>query len=111
MALKDEIAADIANLELELAPDGINPLTFTWNGSSYPCVPGSVRRGKTLGSGGYLLEADLVIFVRAAVFEAAAPDIKQHLVFDDRTYRIDDIVTPAGTPFLKLICGDPAQRE
>lgn len=116
MALKDDIAADIAELETEMAPDGVNPETFTWNGADYPCVRGSITKGKTLGSGGYALEADLVIFVRTIHFPDPAveddrPESKEYLVYSARTYRIDDVVTPAaGEPFLKLVCNDPNTR-
>jgi hypothetical protein len=116
MALPDDIAADLAELETELAPDGVNPHTFSHNGIDYPCTPGSVTRGKTLGSGGFSIEADLVLFVRAILFPTeqehagARPESKEKLTYNNRSYRIEDVVTPAGEPFFKLICVDPNRR-
>jgi len=116
MALKDDMAADLAELELEMAPDGANPETFNWNGGEYPCVRGSVTRGKTLGSAGFALDADLVLFVRAELFPDPnthddRPEPKELISFDDTSYLIDDVVTPAaGEPFLKLICQNPNKR-
>lgn len=102
MALADEIAADIAELEEE------NGATFTWNGSNYPCVNGSTRRRKGLDSGGFGLDADLVLFVRSEHFAevASRPQLKQAVTFESRSYRIEEVNVPAGSPFLKLICAD-----
>ena len=112
MALRDDMAADLAELEIEMAPDGENAETFTWpvGGSDYKCVRGSVRRGKTLGSGGYSLDADLVLYVRTELL-ATRPTPKQLLTYGDRNFRIDDVVTvAAGEAFIKLVCTDPNQR-
>lgn len=116
MALKDDMAADLAELELEMAPDGANPETFNWNGGDYPCVRGSVTRGKTLGSAGFALDADLVLFVRAELFPDPnthddRPESKESVTYAGIRYLIEDVVTPAaGEPFLKLICQNPNKR-
>lgn len=109
MALTEEMAADLAELELELAPDGVTAHVFTWNGTDYPCAPGSTTRGKSLSDGGFSLNADLVLFVRVELFSDTRPESKQKLTFNSRSYRIDNVVSPAGEPFLKLICNDPNQ--
>ena len=105
MTLREELAADVAALEPEIGA------TFAWNGNDYPCLNGSTRRRKGLDSGGWGLDADLVLFVRSDHFAdaAARPQLKQAITFEARSYRIEEIVTPAGTPFLKLICADAAR--
>lgn len=105
MALPDELAADLAELETEI------PATFTWNGAAYPCTRGSVRRSKALGSGGFSLDADLILYVRTAHFAdvASRPQLKQKLTFEDRDFRLEEITVPAGSPFLKLTCADAAR--
>lgn len=110
MSIPTEIAADLAELEAEMLQ------TFTWNGSDYPCMSGSARRGKRLGSGGFMVEADLVLFVRTSHFSEdnlilLKSGAKNRVTFDDHDYRIEDVVTPQGQPFLKLLCNDTAQRS
>ncbi len=109
MALPDEISADLAELEIEMSSDGITPNTFTHNGGEYPCAPGSVTRKKTLGSGGYELDADLILFVRSIHFpdpadHDARPETEERITYQSRRYKIMDVVSPVGEPFLKLIC-------
>lgn len=104
------MAADLAELELEMAPDGANPETFNWNGGDYPCVRGSVTRGKTLGSAGYAVDADLVLFCRTEHFpdpadHDARPEAQEPITFSGSEYLISDVVTPAaGEPFIRLVC-------
>lgn len=108
MALPDELSADLAELEMEISPDGVTAHQFTWNSGTYNCVPGSTTRGKTLGSGGFGLEGDLALFVRDDLFgDGPRPASKQKLTFSDREWQITDVVVPAGNPFLKLVCIDP----
>lgn len=84
----------------------LDPGVFTWNGADWPCLNSSTRRRKALEPGGFSLDADLILFVRTAHFASAAaqPQLKQLLTFESRSYRIDEIVYPSGTPFLKLLC-------
>lgn len=108
MSLPEEMAADLAELELEI------PQTFSWNGGSYSCVTGGARRSKQGGPGGFGLEADLTIYVRAELFSAAdlatlKAGTKNRLTFDEHSYRIDQAYTPPGQPLLKLVCNDAAQ--
>lgn len=100
--ITDEIAADLLELEDEI------PTTFTWNGASYACVTGSTRRTRNLEPGGFGLEAGLVIFVRASLF-TTRPTSRERLTFENATWRIDDVTQVAGSPFLRLLCNDPAQ--
>lgn len=101
MAIADQIAADLAQLETEI------PQVISWNGADYPCNLGSARANKTLESGRYGLDADLVVFVRFALFATNRPTSKQKLTFNAKVYLIDDVLTPNGQPFLKLVCSDP----
>jgi hypothetical protein len=114
MSLPAEIAADLAELELEMAPDGATPLQATWNGADYPCCAGSGGRSKNNGPGGFALDADLVLIIRANNFEADALALlkagtKNLLTYDGRNWRIERAITPPGDPFVKLFCNDPAQ--
>jgi hypothetical protein len=109
VALPDDISADLAELELEISTDGATAHQFTWNGADYSCVPGSVTNGRALGAGGFSVDADLVLFVRAVHFSDltdpdTTPEAKETLVFASNTYRIEEVVRPAGDPFLKLVC-------
>ncbi len=103
MSLPDEIAADIAALELEI------PAVFVWQGDPYPCLRGSLRRNRNLEAGGFGLDADLILFVRTVHFGGERPTSKQKITFNSRHYRIDDVIVPAGEPFLKLVCSDSVQ--
>ncbi len=108
MALPDELAADHLELEAELG------LTLLWNGGTYPCLTGSSHRRKRNTSGGYTLEADKIFSIRAALFSTADLAIlkagtKNTLTHDGYTWRIDEAITPAGDPWVKLLCNDPAQ--
>lgn len=107
MGLPEEMAADMLELETELGA------TFTWNGTEYPCVTGPTRRSRELQPGGFGLEEAIVIFVRAELFVidgvTARPQSKQRLTFEDQTWRIDEVVQVAGSPFLRIVCNDPAQ--
>jgi hypothetical protein len=114
MSLPAEIAADLAELELEQAPDGLTPLQMTWNGAAYPCCAGSGTRSKSNQPGGFSLESDLTLIIRANLFTAAdlallKAGTKNLLSYDARNWRIDRCITPAGDPFVKLLCNDPAQ--
>jgi hypothetical protein len=95
----DEIAADLLALESEFNQ------SFNWNGGDYPCVTGSLRRSRSLTDGGFSLDADLVIYVRASLF-GTRPESKERLTFNSRTYRIEEVIVPATEPFLKLVCND-----
>lgn len=88
--------------------EALDPGTFTWAGNAYPCLNSSTSRRKALGAGGFAPDADLILFVRTTHFgtAAAGPQLKEGLTFEGRSYRIDEIVYPSGTPFLKLICVD-----
>lgn len=107
MAFPDEIAADLVELEAEF------PVTFSWNGSEYPCVTGPTRRAREIQPGGFGLDSALVLFVRAELFiidgVTTRPVSKERLTFEERTWRIDEVVQVAGSPFLRLVCNDPAQ--
>ena len=110
MSLPAELAADLEEIEADLG------LTFTWpagsTGTEYPCVTGSLTRGRHLVVFGFGPNADVVIIVRAEHFGTGdRPESKQKLTFNSRTYRIQDVILPAGEPFLKLICVDAAQAE
>ncbi len=109
MDLPDELASDLAELELELGLTENEPQYFTWKNADYPCVPGSLTKGRTLGSGGFSLDADLILFVRAELFtaETGRPIAKEKLSFHNQTFRIEDVVAPASEPFLKLVCVHP----
>lgn len=101
MSFADEIAADLLSLESEFNQ------SFSWNGNDYPCVTGSLRRSRSLTDGGFSLDADLVVYVRADLFAAdARPKSKEKLTFNSRSYRIEDVIVPATEPFLKLVCND-----
>lgn len=97
-------AASLAQLE-QLQPG----TTFQWNNQNYPCLIGSIYRRKNLDAGGWQPESDLVLYVRAALFAsvAAQPQLKQTVICRGDTFRIDEITTPAGMPFLRLACNDP----
>lgn len=102
MTIPEEIAADLLELEGEIAK------TFAWNGSSFPCAVSSDRRSRRLDSGGFEPESDLVLFVRVELFGGGArPTSKQTLTYADKTWRIENVVAPAGEPFLRLVCADP----
>ncbi len=105
MSTIDEIRAAFLELESEPTVSG----QFTWAGKSYPCLAGSASRSKKLEVGGWNLAAGLVILVRANLFDATPPQEKKIIEYDGRKWRIDEIRTPAGRPFLKLICNDPSQ--
>lgn len=94
-----------------LALETLDPRLFIWNNAEWPCLNGSTHRRKSLEPGGFSLDADLILFVRASHFATAAdqPQLKQILTFETRRYRIDEILYPAGTPFLKLICVDASR--
>lgn len=103
MSVADEIAADLLELESEI------PASFTWNGNAYPCVTGSTKRSKVLQLDGWGQDADLIVYVRSEHFAdvASRPQLKDTITFQDRSFRIDEITVPAGSPFLKLTCSDP----
>jgi len=102
MTIAEEIAADLLELESEI------PKTFTWNGSSFPCAVSSDRRSKRLDSGGFEPEAELVLFVRVELFGSGGrPASKQTLTYAEKSWRIENVVAPAGEPFLRLVCADP----
>lgn len=107
MSLPDEMAADLLDLEAEI------PVNFTWNGAEYPCVTGPTRKSRDLQAGGFGLDAALVLFVRAQLFVidgvTTRPESKQRLTFEEKSWRIDEVVQVAGSPFLRLVCNDPAQ--
>jgi hypothetical protein len=94
-------AASLAQLEV------LQPATLTWNGNDYPCLASATRRRRGLESGGYALDADLTVYVRAVLFGTGArPESKETLVHRGRSYRIEEVISPTGDPFLKLVCAE-----
>lgn len=84
---------------------------FTWpvGGSDYICVGNVAESSKTLGVGGFALEADCSIFVRLELLPEPLPAEKQRLIFNGKTYRIDKVSKLPGDEVLKLICNDPTR--
>ncbi len=108
MTAAEAHALSLAQLET------LQPATINWNGADYPCQAGSAHRRKRNSPGGFALDADLVLYVRAELF--AAEDLailkagtKNVLAYDGRNWRILEAVTPFGSPFVKLMCEDPSQ--
>lgn len=93
-------AASLAQIEQ------LQPASFTWSGTEYPCLAGSLTRRRELEMGGLSNDSDAVLFVRAVLFLNGQPQTKEKITFKGRTLRIDGIVMPTGEPFLKLICVD-----
>ena len=102
----EEHAEGLKELESTEAPQSCN-----WNGADFPCLVSSLTRGRPSGPGGFTTEAALVLFVRVELFSAEAPlpAAKQTLLYNAHRYRIESVITPAGSPFVKLICQDAGQ--
>lgn len=102
MSFADEIAADLLALEAEFNQ------VFTWSGTDYPCVTGSVARRKSLALDGWEQSADLIVYARMENFGdvSTAPQLKEKITFNSREYRIDETTVPAGSPFIKFTCSD-----
>jgi hypothetical protein len=99
-------AASIASLE---AYYGSACPTVTWNGATYPSLGGTAAGTSTLGIGGFGLESDLVRLVRYSLFGAGPfPAKGQTIVYNPsgKTYRIEKIELPEGSPFLRLTLAD-----
>lgn len=76
--------------------------TITWNGTSYPCHVSSARRGSKLEEGGFAIESDLSVTIRTNLFSSSRPQQKHTFTYNSNTYRVDDVMTPAGDSFLVL---------
>lgn len=82
---------------------------FTWSGADYPCVIGARNETKTLGDGGYALDAGLEIVVRLSAFANGIPAVKDGVIVDGRLLQIASILHDPGGEFLVLTCDDPTK--
>ena len=90
--------------------------SLNWAGEDYPCAGGAVTGGRSLGIGGFLVEADVRIVVRKCVFSegTGVPKEKQTIeykdgpVSDGRRLRIESITPIMGVALL-LGCNDPSK--
>ena len=79
---------------------------FTWNNQDFPIVPGTGKRRKDLGPGGYLLTADLKLTVLLSELPTIGPALKQTIVYLGDEYRIDSINTHPGELMVTFECND-----
>jgi hypothetical protein len=83
---------------------------FTWPSTSqdtYPCVANEASSSKIFGVGGFALEADLTLFVRAEVLPDPGPAEKQTILYKGRKYRIDSLAMLPGDEEIRMACNDP----
>lgn len=83
---------------------------FFWKDDGYPCTSTAATRTKDLTPGGFSLDADLHLFVRATLFGDTPPQPKQKLMFNSVVYRIAEVVTLPGNGLLKLVCLDANRK-
>jgi hypothetical protein len=87
-----------------------NP-TFTWFDGTYPCTTTAATASKNLNAGGFSPDADLILFVRAELFDPAdQPESKEKLTYRAKLYRIEEVVTLPGDGLLKLVCMDANRK-
>ena len=101
--MSDYYGAAAALLELESELKQV----LTWDGADYPCVIGGRRENKSLGDGGYGLEAALEVVARKSVFPSATPPVTTNeITINGRVLKIADVVhSPCGS-FVVFTCED-----
>ncbi len=100
---------DLGEVLDELSDPYLLPETMTWAGGEYGCFRGSIRRGGTLGEGGFGIEIDLALIVAASKFSTNFPRRGQTLSVASVTYRIESVETAPGQTFLRLNCVDASR--
>jgi hypothetical protein len=84
------------------------PATFSWNGSTYPCVAGSITRGGTLEEGGVRIDYDLSLTVRRELFTVegatSLPRNGQGVVHRFALFKIKSVVDAGTGSHLRLLC-------
>ena len=105
MSAATELTDGLLELESELGQ------TFTWHNVSYPCIAGGDMRSSDYDSalGGIVRRDSSSIVVRAGLFSANAPVVRDMIVFNSRTFRIDDIRRAPNVSFYVYSLADPTE--
>lgn len=82
---------------------------FTWNDTNYPILPGSLRTNKSLGPGGFRLQADLRFVAVAADLPDPGPALGHTIIYNGKVLRIDVVQPLAGATLVMFECNDAAQ--
>lgn len=87
----------------------LQPTSFDYSGGTFRALRGGASRAKQNELGGFSTDADLVLIGFAEDFgdASAQPQPKEKLSCEGKTYRVDEVITPAGAKFFKLRCVDP----
>lgn len=94
-------AAALLEMEAELGE------VLTWSGADYPCIIGARRENKTLGDGGYALDAALEVVVRKSVFpNSTPPTTTNEITVNSRVLKIADVMHSPCDTFVVLTCED-----
>jgi len=105
------IAAEINRSQRQLEKALGHPV-FYFNEAEYPCTTTTQTKSKEVNPGGFSLDADLNLFVRAAVFggEPNYPKPHDKINYRGTTYRIDSVAILPGSGQLKLACNDANRK-
>ncbi len=100
MTLSETILSGLKTIEADLGNQ-----TFTWKGEDYICHPSGDTTDATLSDGGFDIAADKVLVVRKELFtNGIFPKSQEKLVFNNQSYRIEQVRNNATNSFLRLVC-------
>lgn len=109
-------SASLSALQTELDTQGaaVKCPIFTWAGKDYKALPGGAHLKKDLTMGGLSLDADLMITVLVAQFNATANAqrdamLRTKLIYLGHNYRIESVTIAAGGQQLRIECRDAVQ--
>ena len=114
IALNDQFIAGIRHMQqyVQGDPDAVPPVVplMNWRGADYPCAAGDQKFGRTLGIGGYLVDADLILVCVVSDFPGGAgPQGKKDVIYypgpgaGGAKYRVDYSQTLPGGGVLVLV--------
>ncbi len=83
--------------------DDLVPSRFTWQGlTDAPCMVSGATRGGKLEEFGFASYVDVVVIIRGSLFGGNYPIRQQTFTANGQLYQIDTVLTPAGSPFIRI---------
>ncbi len=97
MSLKDEMAADAAEILAEIGEP------VTWNGKTFPALVSDPAIGEDLGLGGFSGTGDFTIKIMRSALGEARPKLGEIIGFENAKYRITRITDHLRYPMVVLV--------